>query len=46
VTNKICDDLGALLKPRRMTVISRWMARGGFTSVISAEWRPKKQRRK
>ena len=46
VTNQICDDLGALLKPRRMTIISRWMARGGFTSVISAEWRPKKQRRK
>ena len=40
VTNRICDDLGTLLKPRRLTVVSRWMARGGFTSVITAEWRP------
>ena len=40
VTNTICNDLGALLQPRRLTVISRWKARGGFTSVITAEWRP------
>ena len=40
VTNKICDDLGTLLRPRGLTVISRWKARGGFTSVITAEWRP------
>ena len=46
VTNKICDDLGALLRPRRLTVVSRWQARGGFTSVITAEWRPKAGRRK
>ena len=38
VTNRICDDLGARLRPRRLTVISDWKARGGFTSVITAEW--------
>ena len=46
VTNRICDDLGAVLRPRRLTVISDWKARGGFTSVISAEWNPKRSRRK
>jgi 7-cyano-7-deazaguanine reductase len=40
VTNKICDDLGARLKPRRLTVISNWKGRGGITSVITAEWTP------
>jgi 7-cyano-7-deazaguanine reductase len=45
VTNKICDDLGELLRPRQLTIISRWMARGGFTSVITAEWQPKKRRK-
>jgi 7-cyano-7-deazaguanine reductase len=41
ITNRICDDLGAQLRPRRLTVISDWKARGGFTSVITAEWSPK-----
>jgi 7-cyano-7-deazaguanine reductase len=40
VTNRICDDLGAVLRPRSLTVISDWQARGGFTSVITAEWKP------
>jgi 7-cyano-7-deazaguanine reductase len=35
-TNKICDDLVAALKPRRLTVTARWKARGGFSSVITA----------
>jgi 7-cyano-7-deazaguanine reductase len=39
VTNRICDDLGARLKPRSLTVISDWRARGGFTSRITAEWK-------
>jgi len=42
VTNRICDDLGAALRPRRLTVISDWKARGGFTSVITADWRAKR----
>ena len=38
VTNRICDDLGALLRPRRLAVVSDWKGRGGMTSVITAEW--------
>jgi 7-cyano-7-deazaguanine reductase len=45
-TNQICDHLGALLRPRSLAVISRWKARGGFTSVITAEWSPPKGRRR
>jgi len=49
-TNKICDDLGAALKPRSLTIIANWKARGGFSSQIVAEWKPtkvaKKTRRK
>ena len=45
VTNRICDDLGSVLRPRSLAVISRWKARGGFTSVITAEWQPRKGRR-
>jgi 7-cyano-7-deazaguanine reductase len=46
VTNKICDDLGSVLKPRSLTVITDWKARGGFTSKITAEWSPKAGRRR
>ncbi len=46
VTNRICDDLGTRLKPRRLTVISDWKARGGFTSVITAEWKPGRRSRR
>jgi 7-cyano-7-deazaguanine reductase len=45
VTNKTCDELGAVLKPRALTVISDWKARGGFTSRITAEWKAKKATR-
>ncbi len=38
VTNQICDDLGEALRPRELTIISHWKARGGFTSVITATW--------
>ena len=38
-TNKICDDLGSVLKPRRLTIIADWKARGGFSSVVTAEWK-------
>lgn len=44
-TNKICDDLGQALKPRRLTIIANWKARGGFSSRITAEWqKPKKKK--
>ena len=45
VTNQICDDLGTMLRPRSLTVIADWKARGGFTSRITAEWRPARRRR-
>jgi len=43
-TNRICDDLGALLQPRELAIIADWKARGGFTSRVTCEWRPKKKR--
>lgn len=47
VTNKICDDLGAALLPRALTVIADWKGRGGITSVVTAEWTaPKKAPRR
>jgi 7-cyano-7-deazaguanine reductase len=39
VTNRICDDLGVALRPRSLTVLADWKARGGFTSRITAEWK-------
>jgi 7-cyano-7-deazaguanine reductase len=44
VTNKICDDLGAALRPRRLTIVADWKGRGGISSVITAEWSPKRRR--
>jgi len=38
VTNKICDDLGAAMVPRQLTVVADWKGRGGITSRIIAEW--------
>ena len=45
-TNRICDDLGKALRPRSLTVVSNWKGRGGITSVITAEWRPGRSRRR
>lgn len=39
VTNRILDDLAGLLKPRSMTVITEWKARGGITETISVEYK-------
>src|SRR4051794_15462472 len=44
VTNKICDDLGNVLKPRELTIVADWKGRGGITSVETATWSPKKKR--
>lgn len=46
VTNKICDDLGAVLRPRALTIIADWKGRGGMTSRITAEWAPSKSKRR
>jgi 7-cyano-7-deazaguanine reductase len=45
-TNRICDDLGRVLAPRQLTVVADWKARGGFTSRITAEYRPGKGARR
>ncbi len=39
VTNRILDDLAGLLKPRSMTVITEWKARGGITETVSVEYK-------
>ena len=44
-TNKICDDLGRVLQPRRLTIVADWKARGGFSSVITADYSPEKAKR-
>ncbi|QYM78142.1 preQ(1) synthase [Horticoccus luteus] len=41
-TNKICDDLGRALRPRELTIIADWKARGGFSSRVTASWNAKK----
>ena len=38
VINTILDDLLAILKPRRMTVIGQFNARGGMTGTVTAEY--------
>ncbi len=40
VTNQILDDLVAACRPRRMTVIGDFSARGGITTTVTAtyEW--------
>ena len=46
-TNKICDDLAKVLKPRSLTIIAAFKARGGFSSIVTADYQPsaKKARR-
>jgi 7-cyano-7-deazaguanine reductase len=36
VTNRICEDLAAAMKPRWMQVITKWKGRGGIRSRIVA----------
>ena len=45
-TNKICDDLGAVLAPRELTVVADWKGRGGMTSRITAAYVPKRAPRR
>jgi 7-cyano-7-deazaguanine reductase len=37
-TNRILDDLVAACRPRRMTVIGDFTARGGITTKVTAEY--------
>lgn len=39
VTNRILDDLVAVCQPRQMTVTGNFSVRGGFSSVVVAEYR-------
>ncbi|MBW7905658.1 MAG: preQ(1) synthase [Phycisphaerae bacterium] len=46
VTNRILDELVAVLRPRRMRVETQWNPRGGMTSTIVAQYdRPARSRR-
>lgn len=36
VTNRILDDLVAAISPRRMTVKTDWLVRGGIHTVVEA----------
>jgi 7-cyano-7-deazaguanine reductase len=36
VTNRILDDLVAALAPRRVTVTTDWLVRGGIRTVVEA----------
>ncbi len=38
VTNRILDDLVAVLSPRKMEVVTQWKPRGGLSSVITASY--------
>ena len=46
VTNRILDELVALLKPRRLQVQTHWRPRGGMRSTITACHEAPRRRRK
>ena len=37
VTNRVCDDLFALLAPRRIRVVGAFNVRGGITTTVTVE---------
>ena len=45
ITNRILDDLVAVLQPVSMTVVSEWSPRGGLHSIIRATHTPKGKKR-
>jgi 7-cyano-7-deazaguanine reductase len=36
LTNRILDDLAAVLRPRRMTLVAAFTPRGGITTTVTA----------
>jgi 7-cyano-7-deazaguanine reductase len=40
VINTILDDLGAVLKPRRMTIAGNFAPRGGTAAIVTASLEP------
>lgn len=45
VTNAILDDLVAVLKPRRMTVVGEFAVRGGTAGTVTVEYDASKSNR-
>ena len=43
VTNQILDDLVAACRPKRMTVVGDFSARGGITTTVTATYEGKRQ---
>jgi 7-cyano-7-deazaguanine reductase len=43
VTNQILDDLVAACRPKRMTVVGDFSARGGITTTVSATYEGKRE---
>jgi 7-cyano-7-deazaguanine reductase len=39
VTNRILDDLVAVIQPRQMTLVALFNARGGITTSVTAEFK-------
>lgn len=42
VTNRILDDLVAVLDPRRIKLVATFSARGGITTTVTAQFEAKK----
>jgi len=40
VTNRILDDLVGVLRPRRLTLVAAFHARGGITTTVTASYPP------
>jgi 7-cyano-7-deazaguanine reductase len=38
VTNRILDDLVAAIAPRRMTITTDWLVRGGISTTVQASF--------
>ena len=38
VTNRIADDLIAVLQPRRLTLVARYSARGGISTNVTVDY--------
>ena len=45
VTNRILDDLVAVLQPRRLTLVAAFSPRGGIRTNVTARYRQKHQKR-
>jgi len=45
VTNRILDELVAVLAPREMIVETRWRPRGGMHSVVTAQYEKPRRKR-